>query len=427
MMDFDLRAKKLQQQADLRITEAKKKLANEQRLLREQKLREEKLAELAIIQKEKEEAEKLRLYEEEQLLLQKSGGILFSLKNLIPYQIDSEDDKIILPETCLLSLDQKNAFSHGHLCFELSCSVKPDNITHCGVREFSAEDGTVGLPIKVIHSLFGNHLATINDIGVIDLHYRKLNKIKSAKFAPHSNEFFTLYKHNIKHVLEENLKLHTCLSLGDILSVWYRGKSFFVTVTELLPENYGTLIDTDVEIDFTDYETHISSSSSSNTKINDTQTQQIQSSSSGNNTTTSNKTTKIDATSYPTNTSSHETADVNDNINIISDYDIEPEPDQPQPGVNDSHMIYCRIRIMMSNTSSANTNTTVTRRFVKFQTLKQLFYYLVQLTNIKIELLKVALPSSNRVFMIIEDGTLVNQTFEQLNFSKREIVIVTLN
>jgi hypothetical protein len=472
-MDFDLRAKKLQQQADARIQTAKKKLEREQQLLRDQKLREEKLAELAILQKEKEEAEKLRLYEEEQLLLQKSGGILFSLKNLIPYQIDGEDDKIILPETSLLSLDQKNAFSHGHLCFELSSSMKPDIITHCGVREFSAENGTIGIPIKVIHSLFGNHLATINDIGSIDLHYRKLNKIKSAKFAPHSDEFFSLYKHNLKNVLEQNLKLHTCLSLGDILSVWYRGKSFFVTVAEMSPEKYGTLIDTDVEIDFIDYETHtsnmmVSSSDDNNDNVNINNKSSSSSSSSSSfgysaslsSTTSTNlkndnkvtpssssssiassssfKVIKTASSSSPHSHSSNNTNTIlpppptptnNNDINIL--YVLEPEPEQVVSGIDDSHLIYLRIRLM--------NGATISRRFVKFQCLKQLFYYIAQETNMNMNVLKLTLPSLNKVFTM--QTTILSQTesstesqsaiecektFEELKFAKREMIMVSL-
>ena len=55
----------------------------------------------------------------------------------------------------LNELDSQNAFSRGVLLFEISDEFS--NSTHCGVREFSAAEGTIGLPPKVINSLLSHH------------------------------------------------------------------------------------------------------------------------------------------------------------------------------------------------------------------------------------------------------------------------------
>lgn len=453
MMDFDLRAKKLQKQSELRIQEAKKKLEKETKLKYDLKKRNELLLEQAVLNKEKQEIEQAKLFEEAQLILQKSGGILFSLNKLKPYLIEGEDDKVTLPESCLLSLDHKNAFSHGHLCFELTSSSSIS--TYCGVREFSAEDGTIGLPTKVINSLLQNQNSNVIDLGPISIHYRKLNKITSAKFAPHSDSFFSLYQHNIKLILEKNLKLHTCLCIGDIISVWYRGKCFYVTVTELSPESYGTLIDTDVEIDFVDYDintfynsnnsssgsnnrnnTHINSSNnkgdatdcsinqsnhrntsainnvstSSAMTTNDTTTT-ITTSFDGNNSSNNNvitKSTVNETTSHgfnsmivPNSSSSYTSSSssppsvASSNMNSYQ-YEIDPEPEistslsSQSSQSSDAHIVSLRIRL--------SNGTHISRRFARNSSVLHIFYYISQHMQIPLHAFQLYSSSLNEVF-----------------------------
>jgi UBX domain len=50
-------------------------------------------------------------------------------------------------------------------------------------------------------------------------------------------------------VLEDNLKFHSTLTLGDIITVWYRGKAHPLRIIEMKPSEKGILLDTDVEVD----------------------------------------------------------------------------------------------------------------------------------------------------------------------------------
>eukprot|EP01034_Spumella_vulgaris_P021351 gene21351-27381_t len=50
-------------------------------------------------------------------------------------------------------------------------------------------------------------------------------------------------------VLEENLRFHSTLTVGDQLTVWYRGNAHALVVVELRPDPQGNLFDTDVEVD----------------------------------------------------------------------------------------------------------------------------------------------------------------------------------
>ena len=64
-----------------------------------------------------------------------TGGISFT-RTLIPYEIDGEDDKVILPEEALSELISQDAPSP--MLFQINNGSKT---SHCGVREFSAPPG----------------------------------------------------------------------------------------------------------------------------------------------------------------------------------------------------------------------------------------------------------------------------------------------
>ena len=127
-------------------------------------------------------------------------------------------------------------------------AVYEAGVTHGGVREFSAEEGYVGLPEKVLVCL-GLAQASSEQLlkCAIQVKYLRLPKVVYVKFQPVLNKFFNLGP--VKQVLEQNLRFHTTLTLGDQVTVWYRGESYDLRVTDMKPEPRGTLVDTDVEVD----------------------------------------------------------------------------------------------------------------------------------------------------------------------------------
>ncbi len=116
-------------------------------------------------------------------------------------------------------------------------------VTHAGVKEFSSPKHSIGLPRKVLASLGGN----IESIDSISVRFILLEKGTYAKLRPRYNQFFEVGP--VKRCLEENLRYHATLTVGDILTVWYRGKPHEMKVIELRPGNEVTVIDTDLEID----------------------------------------------------------------------------------------------------------------------------------------------------------------------------------
>jgi hypothetical protein len=160
---------------------------------------------------------------------------------------EQEDDRIIVSESVLNTLNATgDVFGNGPVIFEISvklpavpCSVfmseglhhknKYVFATHCGVREFSAAEGTVKLPQKVIESIYA-HLESESEDGVpqqrvsldslsLRIKYVRLPKITSVVFKPElnvGNNFGSILSLGpIKQCLEENLRKHLTLTAGD--------------------------------------------------------------------------------------------------------------------------------------------------------------------------------------------------------------------
>ena len=83
--------------------------------------------------------------------------------------------------------------------------------------------------------------------GPVSIKYVKLSKITYVKLQPKFNQFFKVEQ--VKMVLEENLKFHSTLTVGDTVTVWYRGSAHPLKIVEMKPYEKGILLDTDVEVD----------------------------------------------------------------------------------------------------------------------------------------------------------------------------------
>lgn len=462
MMDFELRAKKIQKEADLRINEAKRRKEREHKLLQEQKQREQKMREIAEESRLKLIALEEERVEHEKLIYSKTGGINFCLQNLIPYEIDGEDDKVILPESSLMKLDEQHAISSGPLLFQLSyqpkiiqnnqMTISSDITTHCGVREFSATEGTIGLPPKVINSLLKHADGSISDLHSVSIVYTRLPKITNAKFAPvmttSSESIFQVGP--IKLVLEENLRSHSTLSVGDHVSVWHRGRRYELRVMELQPESSGSLFNADVEVEFVSAEhaqafdqlppPKIAKDNTNATFGNSVTTIKGPSSSSSNANNGGSTTNSMgNSTGYRLNSGRSSGTNLTvlaptSRNQIQSDtYDLSPEPDAT---VSDNEVVHMRVRLP--------TGAPLTRRFMKSQRLVDLFYFICQNLNIHPDQLQVTLPSKNRTLTWSEVGSLPvdslpipallerssssesDVTFESFGLLKREMVIASI-
>lgn len=256
-MDLDSRLNKFDKEKEKRKKLAKEKLEYENKQRKLQEEREHALALIAeqkrIQQEEIKQQQELQEIEENRI----TGGIRIQF-TLQAIPISIENDKVKLPPSILNDLHNQGAFSCGRpVMFQIqpeNYSFAPTRVTHCGVLEFTANEGTIEIPTKVYRNLFQDQ--STNDVStlpppMVSLKYVALPKITSVQFQPKLNLFSQLGP--IKLILEENLQQHATLTLGDVLTIWYRGQSHDLIVMDLDPKeqsvhNGGTVIDTNIEV-----------------------------------------------------------------------------------------------------------------------------------------------------------------------------------
>ena len=242
----------------------KKKKADEERRKRVFEARE---AELEAMRQKRREEEDAKKEEEERVRLEEealTGGVSCNVGGLSADSIEGEDDKVILPESCLVDLSNLDVFGKGPV--QLRLFKNDGEYTHVGIKEFSAPPGKIGLPEKVVFTLTGgktkeeiydgcddidegerNDALQASLLGTLSAKYVTMPKVTYAKLQPLHNSFSQVKP--VKDMLEENLRFHSTLSVGDLLTVWYRGIPHSLRVCEAKPQDFGSLIDTDVTID----------------------------------------------------------------------------------------------------------------------------------------------------------------------------------
>lgn len=144
------------------------------------------------------------------------------------------------------SASAQTASAGGEKNASLQSGATTTRTTHAGVLEFVADEGTVGLPRKVVLSLLG---ATAHQIPVgpgessgdrekaspavdglenVVVRYVRLAKATFARVVPETVGLSQVSE--LRAMLENNMRNHATLTVGDRLSVWRRGKEFSMKV-----------------------------------------------------------------------------------------------------------------------------------------------------------------------------------------------------
>ncbi|XP_003385861.1 PREDICTED: ubiquitin fusion degradation protein 1 homolog [Amphimedon queenslandica] len=147
--------------------------------------------------------------------------------------------KIILPPSALERLARLN------ITYPMLFRLTNDMInrhTHCGVLEFSAEEGRVYVPKWMLGHLMAEagHLLKIENV--------TLPLATFSKFQPQSVDFLDIS--NPKAVLELKLRLFACLTKGDVIQINYNEKNYELLVLETQPNNAVSIIECDMKVDF---------------------------------------------------------------------------------------------------------------------------------------------------------------------------------
>lgn len=150
-----------------------------------------------------------------------------------------EGDKILLPPSAFdklsrMEIDYPMLFELTHEPLEKS--------THCGVLEFTAEEGRCYMPFWMMKNLF------IEEGTLVKVKNVALPKANFVKFRAQSVDFLDIS--NPKAVLEYTLRKYTCVTTGDMICLPYSGKDYYLEVTEVKPNGAASIIEADVNVDF---------------------------------------------------------------------------------------------------------------------------------------------------------------------------------
>jgi ubiquitin fusion degradation protein 1 len=119
--------------------------------------------------------------------------------------------------------------------------------SHCGVLEFTAEEGMCLLPFWVIPKKLMNHLG-LSEGDQVSIEYAKLQKGTFVKIQPHETAFIDLP--NPRAVLENALRNYLCLTKGDSIVVEFAKKRYAIDIVETKPDNAIMTLQTDLQVDF---------------------------------------------------------------------------------------------------------------------------------------------------------------------------------
>jgi ubiquitin fusion degradation protein 1 len=159
-------------------------------------------------------------------------------KSLKAFSIKNGDngDKIILPSTILDTIIELDI--QFPITFEI---ISKHYKTHCGVIEFTSDEGTCFIPEWIMKNL---------DIHEGDFIYIRNVSLSNASFIKFKPELKFLELSDPRAVLEYILRSFSCVTIGDKLHFNYNFKEYILEIIEVKPKNACCIIDADIEVEF---------------------------------------------------------------------------------------------------------------------------------------------------------------------------------
>ncbi|KAL7712028.1 Ubiquitin fusion degradation protein [Entamoeba marina] len=149
--------------------------------------------------------------------------------------------KILLPPSSLLVMS--NLTLIYPLTFVIHKRGIPENLTHCGVLEFTANEGQCNLPRWMMNRL------NLEEGDYVNVNTLALPKASFIRFKPRSVEFFQIPNYRV--VMERSLVNYSAITLGDVISIGFNNKEYLLEVAECKPGGTAvSIVETDVTVDF---------------------------------------------------------------------------------------------------------------------------------------------------------------------------------
>ena len=148
-------------------------------------------------------------------------------------------DKILLPPSILQKISESEI--KGPIIFEIK-NTGSNQKTHCGVMDFTADEGCAYLPRWMMQNL------NAKEGEKLYFSYTSLEKGNYVKLQPQTDDFLNIS--NPKAVLEAKLRYFTCLTRSDTIAIEYNEKIYWINVVEVKPGVAILIVDTDIDVDF---------------------------------------------------------------------------------------------------------------------------------------------------------------------------------
>lgn len=114
--------------------------------------------------------------------------------------------------------------------------------THCGVLEFTAEEGCAYIPFWMMQNLL------LEEGSLVSVRNVSLPKANMIKLQPQSTDFLDIS--NPRAVLEHALRNFSCVTIDDVLPIPYNNKIYHLRLKEVKPGPAACIIETDCNVDF---------------------------------------------------------------------------------------------------------------------------------------------------------------------------------
>ena len=153
-------------------------------------------------------------------------------------ELFQKGDKILLPPSAFDTL------ARLQVDYPMLFSIKSEDgrLTHCGVLEFTAEEGMCYIPFWMMQNLL------IEEGTVVTVTNVSLPKASFVKLQPQSVDFLEIS--NPRAVLEHALRNYSCVTKGDVIQIPYNNTNYHFELKAVEPQDAACIIEADVNVDF---------------------------------------------------------------------------------------------------------------------------------------------------------------------------------
>ncbi|KAI3519980.1 hypothetical protein L1887_09200 [Cichorium endivia] len=117
--------------------------------------------------------------------------------------------------------------------------------SHCGVLEFTADEGFVILPTWMMNNM------QLEEGALVKINNSNLPKGSYIKIQPHATKFTTLSVSDHKSLLEKTFRDFSCLTVGDTIVVDHEEEKYSIDIVETKPSPAAvSLFETDCQVEF---------------------------------------------------------------------------------------------------------------------------------------------------------------------------------